>query len=127
MPGETHIWEVRNPDGGMLGMEVAKSVMAPSSCVLGHAFPERVDIEVRDGEGHLVARAQDLKAGAGSTPMARFSIRDGGIEREQIWPDAGDHGRHVILPGGEVGVLKTWWNADDGSEWRWEVEFYNHR
>ena len=19
------------------------------------------------------------------------------------------------------------WNADDGSEWRWQVEFYNHR
>ncbi len=33
----------------------------------------------------------------------------------------------VILPGREVGQLLQWWNAEDGSEWRWQVEFYNHR
>jgi hypothetical protein len=32
----------------------------------------------------------------------------------------------VILPGGEVGTLIRWWNTEDGSEWRWQVEFYNH-
>jgi hypothetical protein len=21
--------------------------------------------------------------------------------------------------------LKSWWNADDRKEWRWQVEFYN--
>ena len=36
------------------------------------------------------------------------------------------HGALVILPGGEVGTLVAWWNAADGSEWRWRVEFYNH-
>ncbi len=25
------------------------------------------------------------------------------------------------------GLLTAWWNADDGSSWRWSVEFYNHR
>jgi hypothetical protein len=33
----------------------------------------------------------------------------------------------VILPGGEVGELLKSWNAKDGSEWRWQIEFYNHR
>jgi hypothetical protein len=33
----------------------------------------------------------------------------------------------VVLPGGEVGILLAWWNAEDGSEWRWQVEFYNQR
>ena len=36
-----------------------------------------------------------------------------------------DIGRVVILPGGEAGILKSWWNADDRREWRWQVEFYN--
>jgi hypothetical protein len=31
----------------------------------------------------------------------------------------------VLLPGGEAGILKSWWNADDRKEWRWDVEFYN--
>ena len=32
-----------------------------------------------------------------------------------------------VLPGGEVGALVSWWNAEDGGEWRWQVEFYNQR
>ena len=39
----------------------------------------------------------------------------------------GDLGSLIILPGGEVGTLLEWWNAEDGSEWRWRIEFYNHR
>ncbi len=35
--------------------------------------------------------------------------------------------RVALLAGGEAGTLKTWWNADDGSEWRRTVQFYNHR
>jgi hypothetical protein len=31
-----------------------------------------------------------------------------------------------MLPGGETGELKQWWHAEDKSEWRWTVEFYNH-
>ena len=33
----------------------------------------------------------------------------------------------VLLPGGEVGILLSWWNAAGESEWRWQVEFYNQR
>jgi hypothetical protein len=56
-----------------------------------------------------------------------LTIRGDGVEREDLWPDDEDHGRPVMLPGGEVGILLSWWNAEDGSEWRWQVEFYNHR
>ena len=31
----------------------------------------------------------------------------------------------MILPGGEVGILKAWWNDEVGQEWRWSVEFAN--
>ena len=43
------------------------------------------------------------------------------------WPHDGDLGALVLLPGGEAGTLQAWWNAADGSEWRWQVELYNHR
>ncbi len=38
-----------------------------------------------------------------------------------------DLGSPVLLPGGEVGILLSWRNAADESEWRWQVEFYNQR
>lgn len=49
------------------------------------------------------------------------------ITLQDLWPEAEDIGRPVLLPGGEAGILRSWWNAVDGSEWRWQVEFYNHR
>jgi hypothetical protein len=58
--------------------------------------------------------------------MARLVKHGQQIERTDIWPEQDDIGRPV-LPGGEVGLLRAWWNAEDGSEWRWSVEFYNHR
>lgn len=122
---EQYVWEVRNPDGGMLGTEFARSVMAPAPRVLAHALPQQVDVQIRDDSGALVARASGLQADA-NTPMARLTIEGDAVRREQVWPGAADCGLPVILPGGEVGILLTWWNAEDGSEWRWQVEFYNH-
>ncbi|HZT66456.1 MAG TPA: hypothetical protein VFA11_11760 [Acidimicrobiales bacterium] len=119
-----HIWEIRNPDGGMLGLEVARAVLAATDCVLAHSISERVDVEVRDPSGQVVAKAEGLSA-EGATPMARLSIEGASVTRRQVWPDESDIGRPVILPGGEVGILLSWWNAEDGSEWRWRVEFHN--
>ena len=107
-----YIWELRNPDGGMLGMEVARSLMEATDTVLGHALPERVDIEVRDQEANLVANGTELKADQ-VTAMTRLGIRDRTVQREQVWPGQSDLKRPVI-PGGEVGTLKTWRNAVDG-------------
>jgi hypothetical protein len=59
--------------------------------------------------------------------MARLTVRNGRIAREDLWPDDRDLGHPVILPGGEVGILRAWWNAEDGSAWRWQVEFSNRR
>jgi hypothetical protein len=122
--GEIHIWEMRNPDGGMLGLEFARAQMAPADVVLAHATPERVDIEIRDGAGRLVARASRLRSD-GATPMSRFTVADGGITRENVWPGEEDIGRPVVLPGGEVGILTAWWNAEDHREWRWSIELHN--
>ena len=58
--------------------------------------------------------------------MARLRRRGDQIERHDLWPTPEDIGRLVILPGGEVATLTQWWNAEDGSEWRWQLSSYNH-
>ncbi len=126
MAGAIHIWEIRNPDGGGSGLEVARARMEPHDDVLGHSLSERVDVEVYDGDGTLVAKAGDLSSEV-SSPMSRLRVRGNTIERENVWPDESDLEKPVILPGGEVGILKSWWHADDHSAWRWTVEFSNHQ
>lgn len=121
-----YFWELRNPDGGMLGMEFARGRSEACDVILGHSLPESVDVIVRDENDRLVAKGSGLKAGE-STPMARLRVGDGEVTRHQVWPTEEDIGRLVILPGGEIGVLLSWWNADDHSEWRWTVEFHNSR
>jgi hypothetical protein len=59
--------------------------------------------------------------------MTRLARRGDAIVREDRWPTDADLGAVVILPGGEAGILKAWWNAPDGSEWRWSVEFSNRK
>ncbi len=83
-------------------------------------------VEVRSEEGQRLAFTQDL-AQTADRPIARLTLQDENITREDLWPTEGDIGKLIILPGGEVGKLIQWWNAKDGSEWRWQVEFYNHR
>ena len=52
-----------------------------------------------------------------------YLVRRGTGSGEDGWPTQSDIGRVVRLPGGEAGILKSWWHADDYSEWRWQVEF----
>ena len=85
-----------------------------------------VTVEVRSESGNRLAYAQDL-AQTANRPMGRLTRKGETIRREDLWPTQEDIGQLVILPGGEVGKLLTWWNAEDGSEGRWQVEFYNHK
>jgi hypothetical protein len=120
------MWEVRNPDGGSTGLELARARMEEHRNVLGHALPERIDVDVTDEEGTVIARARGLEHDA-ATPMSRLDLdEEGGIVRANVWTDASDMGKPVILPGGEVGILREWWNADDHSAWRWTIELSNH-
>jgi hypothetical protein len=59
--------------------------------------------------------------------MTRLWLDGAQVRREDRWPSVSDQGDLVLLQGGEVGTLLEWWNAADGSEWRWKIEFYNHR
>jgi hypothetical protein len=120
------IWELWYPKAGATGIPFARSRIDPADIVLVHSPPQYLSVQVRRVTGELLAQGQDLKATA-DTPMARLYRGDVSICMDNIWPGPEDIGRVVILPGGEAGVLLEWWNADDHAEWRWRVEFYNHR
>jgi len=126
MTSTAQIWDLWYPNAGAQGLPFARGRLDATNVLLVHAPPEALAVEVRDDDGALIARGRYLPRTA-DRPMARLTIQGTRITREDRWPDEPDLGRPVILPGGEVGILKHWWNAEDGSEWRWRLEFYNRR
>jgi hypothetical protein len=120
------IWDLWIADVGPIGISFARGRLNPTEVLLAHALPPQLNIEVRDDAGTVLARGNDLLRTA-STPIARLRRQGDQITREDIWPSEADYGTPVILPGGEVGILQHWWNAADQQQWRWSVEFYNHR
>jgi len=117
-------WEVWYPKAGATGLPCARGLLDHTDEILLHAAPDVLTVEVRDEDGHRLAYGQDLVQ-TQSSPMCRLRRRQEGVKREDIWPTDADLGLPVLLPGGEVGILKAWWHADDRMEWRWQVEFYN--
>ena len=96
-------------------------------CTL-HAAPEALTVEVRADDGRLLARGQDLaRTTDEGVPITQLKRVGDQVVRKDLWLTLADLESPVILPGGEVGIIKSWWNAPDHSEWRWLVEFYNHR
>lgn len=124
---ELHTWELWYPSAGATGLPLARARIDPVDAVWVHAVPRRVAVTVRQGDDHAVARGEPLTRRGSYSPMTRFAIEGDTIAREDRWPTDDDLGAIVILPGGEAGVLTAWWNADDGSAWRWSVEFSNRR
>jgi hypothetical protein len=119
-------WDLWYPQAGATGVAFARGRLEATNVLFVHAPPPMLTVEVRSDGGERLAYAQDL-ARTADRPMARLTIQGEQITREDLWPTQNDIGQLVILPGGEVGQLLSWWNAEDGSEWRWRVEFYNHR
>jgi hypothetical protein len=119
------IWDLWYPKAGATGVSFARGRLEETNLLLVHAPPPTLTVELRSEEGRRLAYAQDLTQTA-DRPMARLIVSGDQISREDIWPTESDLSQRVILPGGEVGKLIQWWNAEDGSEWRWQVEFYNH-
>lgn len=119
-------WDLWIPDVAARGVAFARGRLQASPVVLVHAAPERLDVEVRDDAGQVVARSANLQRTA-DTPMARLRRQGDTISREDFWPTEADCGTPVILAGGEVGILQAWENDAHHQEWRWRLEFYNHR
>jgi hypothetical protein len=121
------LWDLWYPKAGATGISFARGRVAGGvETMLVHAAPEVLTVTVRSGDGRVLAEGQDLHLTA-ETPITRLVRRGAAIERADIWPGAAEIGQLVILPGGEVGTLLQWWHAGDHSEWRWQIELYNHR
>jgi hypothetical protein len=119
-------WELWYPKAAAAGLFFARSKIDGEEDLLVHAAPPVLTVYVRDESGQLLAEGVDLEATA-DTPMARLTRQGKRIQRQDIWPGEKDIEKVVLLPGGEAGILLSWWNAEDHSEWRWRVELYNQR
>ena len=124
---DLHTWEIRYPGGGATGLEIARARIDPADAVWVHAVPRKLAVTVRERDDRVIARGEPLERDGPYLPMARLVLDGHTVRREDRWPTDADLGAIVILPGGEAGVLTAWWNAEDGSAWRWSVEFSNRR
>ena len=120
-------WELWYPAAGATGLEFARGRIDPTTVLWVHAAPDRLAVTVRTGDDRVLARGEPLERTGRSYPMTRLTMQGDAVTREDRWPTDADLGALVILPGGEVGVLTAWWNAEDGSAWRWSVELSNRR
>ena len=127
MAGRLETWDLWLPGPGATGLPFARARVNAAEAgdrVLVHAAPPKLQVVVSDATGQVVARGDGLERHQPG-PMS-YLVRSGAtITLEDGWPTEADIGRVVLLPGGEAGILKSWWNADDRKEWRWQVEFYN--
>ncbi len=123
------VWDLAYPQAGATGLPFCRARIDADRAadrVLVHAAPRVLSVTVTDEDGNVVAQAENLKRRE-KGPMS-YLVRDGeDIGLEDVWPTEDDVGRLVLLPGGEAGTLLGWWNADDHSEWTWQVEFHNRR
>jgi hypothetical protein len=119
-------WDLWFPDSGATGLAFARGRLDPTDVLWVHAAPPSLNVTVRDEKERVVASGKELPRVGKRLPLTRLARKGEAVEREDRWPTQADLGALVILPGGEVGRLTSWWNAEDGSEWRWQVEFYNH-
>ena len=119
-------WEVWYPRAAATGLLVGRGLLDPTDRLILHAAPEVMTVEVYDEGRKRLAYGKDLPRTQDS-PMCLLRREGDRITREDIWPGESDIGAPVLLPGGEVGILQSWWHAEDRLEWRWQVEFYNSR
>lgn len=117
-------WAVWYPKAGSTGMLAARGALESTERLLYHAAPPVLTVEVYNGKGDRIAYGQDLEK-TDDSPMCLLERDGDGVKRTDIWPTEAHHELPVLLPGGEVGVLKSWWHAEDKKEWRWNIELYN--
>lgn len=118
-------WDIWSTDGASQGLSFSLGKLDATDTIWVHAPPETLRVEVRREDGSRRAFADGLRRNGERLPMCLLEVRAGEVKREERWPGDADVGSAVILPGGEVGIIRSWWNAPDRKEWRWTVEFYN--
>jgi hypothetical protein len=62
---------------------------------------------------------------SGEKPVTLVRMED--RRREELWPGEEHVGLPMLLPGGEIGRLQLFEHAEDGSSWRYVLEFRGAR
>ncbi len=119
-------WDIWSTDGASQGLSFALGKMDAADVAWVHSPPETLRVEVRGEDGTRRAFADGVRREGERLPMCRLRIEGSTVQREEAWPSEVDMGVPVILPGGEIGIIRSWWNAPDHKEWRWTVEFSNN-
>ena len=120
------IWDLWYPAAGAQGLSFARGRLDETDRLIVHSAPDTLRVDVRDDEGNLLASGDGLKRTEDS-PMTLLERAGERVTRRDLWPDASHLGLPVILPGGDIGILLSWWHSDAKDEWRWQLELYNHR
>lgn len=123
---DTQIWDLWLPGPGSQGLSFARGLCEATDTLLVHAAPEQLSVDVFTKQGELLARTSNL-ARTGDAPIAKLQLHGDQISRLEIWPTEAEYGLPVILAGGEIGLLRSWWNDPQQQEWRWSIELHNHR
>src|SRR3954468_20171099 len=108
-------WSVWYPKAASTGVLIARGRLNATDRLLVHAAGDIITVEVYDEAGALIAHGTDLPRTLES-PVCLLTRDGDSIFREDLWPTYAHLGLPILLPGGEVGILKSWWNADDRKE-----------
>jgi len=121
--GNEECWAVETSKDGSKWRFFGKAWKSPGEPVLMHApvrwlrFRRLIPSEVAEWSEPLEASAE--------TPMSIVSMEE--ATRADVWPDESHVGMPMLLPGGEIGRLQSFEHAEDGSTWRYALEFRGAR
>jgi hypothetical protein len=121
--GNEECWAVETSKDGSKWRFFGKAWKSPGELVLMHApvpwvrYRQLIPVESAEWSDPVESEAV--------TPISVVSMEAG--TREDVWPDESHRGLPMLLPGGEVGRLLAFDHAEDGSTWRYSLEFRGAR
>ncbi len=123
MLGNEECWAVETSRDGERWRFFGKAWKSPGEPVLMHApvrfvrFRQLLPAEEPEW-------CEPLEA-SGDHPVTLVHMEE--RSRRDVWPGQEHAGLPMLLPGGEVGRLQSFEHADDGSSWRYVLEFRGAR
>jgi hypothetical protein len=115
-------WAVETSRDGERWRFFGKGWTLPGEPLLLHAVPRFVRFKRADENGSTWCEPLER---AGEEPMTLLDLEQG--LRRDLWPSSEHVGLPMLLPGGENGRLLAFEHAEDGSTWRYSLEFRGAR
>ena len=120
--GEHIPWAVETSRDGEKWRFFGKGWTLPGESLLLHAVPRYLRYKRADENGSTWCEPLER---VGDEPMTMLRPDEG--VREDLWPGPEHLGLPMLLPGGENGRLVAFEHAEDGSNWRYTLEFRGSR